>query len=400
MPSFRIDLELNGQIQSRTFQTSSVTIGRDPASDLYLEHPTVSRQHALIAEHPNGYSLVVLSANGLTGVNGTKVEKTVELQDGMRLQFGEFLATFHTQHGGSAATIPFGPVAPSGMLQDGPTQPGVSAHPGPVVIGGGVLHNAPTAAIPVIGAGFPAGQGHAPAQPHVTGPIANAHTSHGIVSWDDIAKQAHQEDPQEKVETNFERIKAANAKNKKGGIPPVVYVLLVVAIVGVLASPMLAGNGDDDIDTTSQEVAEELVYLPTDFDCLKPDGCLKEADEKYRIGIENLKKKQADVGNLFRGYMNLDMADRFVQASGKERPKQMADLDEKRKAALEELKVIEQNYQVQFHRSFQRRNYEDMYAAIVAMRAQFPDKRSRVYRDADDKEMMMKENAILPKKKK
>lgn len=401
MPSFRIDLELNGQIQSRTYTTPSVTIGRDAASDLYLEHPTVSRQHALIAEHPNGYSLVVLSANGLTGVNGTKVEKTVELQDGMRLQFGDFLATFHTTHGVSPSTIPYSPVASNGMLQDGPTQPGVSSGPVPVVIGGGVLHNAPTAAIPALGAGFPS---PSPAQVggpmHVTGPISNAHTSHGIVSWDEIAKQATHDDPNQKVESNFERIKAANAKNKAGGIPPIVYVLIVVAIGGVLAFPMFAGGNADDEGPTETQTLEEVLYLPTDFDCLKPDGCLKEADEKYRIGIENLKKKQADVGNVFRGYMNLDMADKFVKESGKERPKEMADLDAKRKEALDELKGIEQNYQVQFHRSFQRRNYEDMYAAIQAMRARFPDKRSRVYRDADDKEMMMKENAILPKKKK
>ncbi|MEZ4462855.1 MAG: hypothetical protein R3E66_24635 [bacterium] len=40
-----------------------------------------------------------------------------------------------------------------------------------------------------------------------------------------------------------------------------------------------------------------------------------------------------------------------------------------------------------------------MVSAIQAMRARFRP-RSRVHRDAEAKEMFMKENAILPKKKK
>lgn len=428
MSSFRLDLEFDGRVQSLTFDTPSVTIGRDPDSDVFLDHPTVSRQHSLIVASPQGYSLVVLSQNGLTGVDGNKVEGSVAIQNGARLQFGQFLATFHSDHG-NAATIPFTPVAGRPLLQEIATQPGVSQHQG---MGPGILHDSPTAAIPAIGMapqafgqqpqaqGFgqqPQAQGFgqqaqpqqfAPnlnptgvpaAQPRTTGAISNPQTSHGIVSWDDIAKQATSDDKAEKVETHFERMKAASDKNRKQGTNPVILLVVALAAIGATYFLVFADDNDGGGEVIVDEVNKaEIQYLADDFSCLKPDGCMDAAESRYNIGIENLKKKQADVGNLFRGYMSLDMADRFVKASGKPRPKSMADLDAKRAEALAELKTIEQNYQVQYHRSHQRRAFGDMVAAINGMRAQFPDIRSRVYKDADDKEMYMKENAILPKK--
>ncbi len=405
MPSFRLDLEFDGRVQSRTFDTPSVTIGRDPASDIFLDHPTVSRQHSLIVESPQGYSLVVLSQNGLTGVDGNKVAGSVAIQSGSRLQFGQFLATFHSDHG--AATTQFAPIVGRAMLPEGATQPGLNQNG----MGSGILHDSPTAAIPAIGMfqqspppGVAPGpsQPFAPSQPaaHQTGAISNPQTSHGIVSWDDIAKQAGSDEPgADKAATHFERMKAASDKNRKKGTNPL--VLLVVALSAIGATYFLVfADGDDlgDGPAIIETEKAEIQYLADDFACLKPDGCLDAANDRYNIGIENLKKKQADVGNLFRGYMSLDMADRFIKASGKPRPKHMADLDAKRTEALAELKTIEQNYQVQYHRSHQRRAFDDMVAAINGMRAQFPDIRSRVYKDADDKEMYMKENAILPKK--
>jgi len=415
MSSFRLDLEFDGRVQSLTFNTPSVTIGRDPASDVFLDHPTVSRQHSLIVASPQGYSLVVLSQNGLTGVDGNKIEGSVPIQNGARLQFGQFLATFHSDHG-NPATIPAG----RPLLQEIATQPGVSQHQG---LGVGILHDSPTAAIPVVGMaspgfgqqGQPQGFGQqaqpqqfapnlnptgAPAaQPRPTGAISNPHTSHGIVSWDDIANQATSDDKGDKVETHFERMKAASEKNRKQGTNPVILLVVALAAIGATYFLVFADDNDGGGEVIIDEVNKaEIQYLADDFACLKPDGCMDAAESRYNIGIENLKKKQADVGNLFRGYMSLDMADRFVKASGKPRPKSMADLDAKRTEALAELKTIEQNYQVQYHRSHQRRAFDDMVAAINGMRAQFPDIRSRVYKDADDKEMYMKENAILPKK--
>lgn len=421
MHSFRLDIELDGHVQSLTFSSPSVTIGRDPASDVFLDHPTVSRQHALIVQNSNGFTLVVVSQNGLTGVNGTQVVGQVELYDGTRLQIGQFLANFQTVQGG--ATIPFQPVRgagpmaqgypidPGGSMSSGTTPPHMALQQGdaanPVVVGdmqGQLLHNAPTAAIPAVG-GPPLPLQmtplHAPQQAAAgpnTGAISNPGTSHGIMSWDDIAKQASNEDPNEKVETHYDRLKAASQK-KQGTNPLVLLVVVIVAVTATYFYVSSSSESDSTKVVQDDTPKAEIVYLPNDFDCLKPLGCMNQAEEKYKLGIENLKKKQADVGNLFRGYMNLDMADRFVKASGQPRPEFMADLDAKRKEALTELKSIEQNYQVQYHRSQQRRQFDDMVSAIQAMRARFPDPRSRVYRDADAKEMFMKENAILPKKK-
>lgn len=65
MGSFWLEYEQNGNLQTFPFEDGNVTIGREQTCDFVLDHPTVSRQHALIVDDGSGqFRLVVLSQGG------------------------------------------------------------------------------------------------------------------------------------------------------------------------------------------------------------------------------------------------------------------------------------------------------------------------------------------------
>ena len=67
MPNLlKVRLSLKGRpIRAFTFNKQSISIGRDPAADIYLDNTGISREHALIDRTPGGYVLEDLgSANG------------------------------------------------------------------------------------------------------------------------------------------------------------------------------------------------------------------------------------------------------------------------------------------------------------------------------------------------
>jgi pSer/pThr/pTyr-binding forkhead associated (FHA) protein len=65
-------------------------IGRSGAADIRLDHPTVSRRHALLVRTP-GDELRALDDRSLNGlfVNGEKVD-WAELDDGDELEIGRY----------------------------------------------------------------------------------------------------------------------------------------------------------------------------------------------------------------------------------------------------------------------------------------------------------------------
>lgn len=79
---------------------ASLTVGRDPESDIFLNDMTVSRMHAVLAL--NGDEVSVRDAGSLNGtyVNGICVDAAI-LQDGDVLQIGTFQMLF-VNRGGSA----------------------------------------------------------------------------------------------------------------------------------------------------------------------------------------------------------------------------------------------------------------------------------------------------------
>lgn len=72
---------------------ATVTIGRRPESTLQLGDPNVSRNHAEIRPHGNGWVLVDLGSTNGTRVNGTRVSSH-ELHEGDELAFGSTVLRF------------------------------------------------------------------------------------------------------------------------------------------------------------------------------------------------------------------------------------------------------------------------------------------------------------------
>lgn len=70
-----------------------LTVGRDPASDIFLNDMTVSRSHAFIEGAPGGVSIRDDGSLNGTYVNGVVVEST-QLSDGDIVQIGTFQMVF------------------------------------------------------------------------------------------------------------------------------------------------------------------------------------------------------------------------------------------------------------------------------------------------------------------
>ena len=82
MSHFWLEVESDGHRNRFDFEKPTVSIGRDPTSDFHLDHPTISRQHALFVTNQGTVQLVVLSRNGLTAVDGNRVQGTLDLRPG------------------------------------------------------------------------------------------------------------------------------------------------------------------------------------------------------------------------------------------------------------------------------------------------------------------------------
>ena len=70
-----------------------VTIGRRPESTIQLGDPNVSRSHAEIRPHGNGWVLVDLGSTNGSRVNGTRVSSH-ELREGDEIAFGNTIVHF------------------------------------------------------------------------------------------------------------------------------------------------------------------------------------------------------------------------------------------------------------------------------------------------------------------
>jgi pSer/pThr/pTyr-binding forkhead associated (FHA) protein len=80
---------------------AALTIGRDPASDIFLNDITVSRNHAVLER--DGDRVTLRDAGSLNGtyVNG-RLADAAELHDNDSVQIGTFQMVFNAGRGGSA----------------------------------------------------------------------------------------------------------------------------------------------------------------------------------------------------------------------------------------------------------------------------------------------------------
>lgn len=70
-----------------------VTVGRLSDSTLVVEDPNISRNHAEIRPHGNGFRLVDLASTNGTKVNGERISER-QLRDGDRIGFGNITIRF------------------------------------------------------------------------------------------------------------------------------------------------------------------------------------------------------------------------------------------------------------------------------------------------------------------
>ena len=73
---------------------TTVTIGREPTSDVFLDDVTVSRNHAVILRAGDGSPLRDLGSLNGTYVNRRRIESDEVLEDGDELQIGKFRLTY------------------------------------------------------------------------------------------------------------------------------------------------------------------------------------------------------------------------------------------------------------------------------------------------------------------
>ncbi|WP_420629951.1 FHA domain-containing protein [Candidatus Leptofilum sp.] len=70
-------------------ETLSLTVGRDPVSDIILNDPEVSRQHARFTQTDAGYQVQDLGSTNGTFVNGQRLEsEPVDLEPGFTISMG------------------------------------------------------------------------------------------------------------------------------------------------------------------------------------------------------------------------------------------------------------------------------------------------------------------------
>ena len=392
MGSFWFEYEEDGNVQTFSFDGENVSIGREQSSDFVLDHPTVSRQHAIVVDDGGGeFRLVVLSRGGLTAIDGDRIQGEARLYDGSELYFGELKFRFRSDDA---------PLKSEGRASGGAQQP---QQPQQVSPAGGAAPSAETA-----GDGSPAQNLAASVDEEGSGASNTASSSAraGIESWDEIAESAVDEeeeapDPQSQggsAQSSFGQPSQASAEG--GSQPeqtdPKIVILGIVGSIALLAYSFWPGantsttSGGDPLQKKGPSVKIEV-------QCLSNAECLKGAKETYEVGTEWLEKSDTEIGNLFLGYKRLLEARTYVEKSNRDSPPpEMKKLGAKIEAARKELDKIFRNYRVKYRSAKKNGQYDEMAEALNTIQEYFPDKTAREHRWARSRILRMKDQGNYP----
>ncbi|MGA8209722.1 MAG: FHA domain-containing protein, partial [Nocardioidaceae bacterium] len=80
--------------------TETVTAGRHPDSEIFLDDVTVSRRHAEFRRTPEGYNVADVGSLNGTYVNRDRIDE-VALQGGDEVQIGKYRLVFFASHAGA-----------------------------------------------------------------------------------------------------------------------------------------------------------------------------------------------------------------------------------------------------------------------------------------------------------
>lgn len=368
MASFGLEFEQGSEVQRTSFESESISIGRDRSSDFILDHPTVSRQHALIVHQGNGmFQLVVLSRGGLTAVDGTPVESTeVTIYDGSEITLGKYTVRFRSHQ----------------------------APPKPASAG------ADEAAGGAAGMG-----GESPEQKEADEePEEEKKEGPQIKSWDEIAASS-EEDENEGQEgdvdaqmSNFQRIKEASSENDDESNPAIIIGGLAGA--ALLLFFVLSGGGSGG-SGVQQEAAtfEEQEPVKISVSCIDPSACRQEAEHNYERGINLIEQRAIETGNLFEGYTRLLEARAYLEEAGiEEIPDEMDRWQEMHDEARQSLDARFQELRVRYHQANQRNQHREMVNILNEIEAYFPERSARENEWARDRETEMKNEGIYPRR--
>lgn len=150
----RITIEVGG-VPTTYDEQRALRVGREPGSDLTLDAPTVSRNHAEFRPSGDGWEVVDLGSTHGTWVNGQQVTQMV-------LAPGTTIVRFGLTEGGATANVTLEGAAPAAPATVGPVTPGApadrpagppAATPPPAAMAATVLPNTPAMPAGVPGGG-------------------------------------------------------------------------------------------------------------------------------------------------------------------------------------------------------------------------------------------------------
>ncbi|WP_168210838.1 FHA domain-containing protein [Persicimonas caeni] len=442
MPSFWLEYDNNGDIQEFSFDSDSVSVGRDKGSDFVLDHPTVSRQHAVIVFKNGSYYLVVLSRGGLTAIDGQQLQGEQMLYDGNMLHLGQLQFRFRSNHapqkpanhaqqqapqaagfgaqgGGNQNQFGGGNQNQFGGGNQNQNQFGGGGNQNQNQFGGGGFGQQSQSGFGgqngqgggqggqgqyANGFGFgdsPAGGTDANmggAQPQPNDAQADGGSESGIISWDEIASssEAMEEADRPKEATVYDRMQQGKKKNEQTN--PLLVVVAGAAIVGLLWFTFFNDPGGGGGKQKDKVPVEEQPPVVIEVSCMGESACLQKAKDAYSVGIEKLEKKDAAISNRFEGYKKLLETEKYLEKAGKtELPKEMAKLEPAKASIRKELTDIWRQRRLQYHKAKKRSRHREMAQALDTVKAYFPDPTARENRWAAGEELYMKKKGIYPK---
>jgi hypothetical protein len=189
---------------------AGIVFGREAGSDVVVAQPEVSRRHATIAPADGGYQLTDLSTNGVW-VNGNRLQGSQVLARADVVRVGNEEFRFYADVAPAAK-----PSAPT------PSAAAAAVAPAPAPAGASPPAPAPKAAAstPAPATASPPSAPHARTPEPPTAPKAAA------------AAPAKKKEPP--TAPSAPAAGAAPSAEKKGGIPTIVWLVVIIAIMGVM----------------------------------------------------------------------------------------------------------------------------------------------------------------------
>ncbi len=395
MASFWLEFEQGGQVQKANFESSSMSLGRDRSSDFVLDHPTVSRQHALIV-HQGGdvFQLVVLSRGGMTAIDGQQVQSSeARLYDGMAITLGKYTVTFRSNQapkkpgGGQGGGQSYGAQAGQMGGQQGGGQAPMGSDGGLSSLGGDGGWNS------ALEQEAEAAEPPAPEEKEDGGA--------GIMSWDEIAatSEAEEEDDGNQTRADLARLRQSSKGKDDDESNPVVIIGALGAAAVLMLFTVLGGGGGGGGGAEGGESFDELPPLEVSVSCMDEVDCRDRARSEYEQGLDLLERRSVERGNLFEGYSRLIHAEAYLQEGGvDEIPSEMDQWQEKHDEARGALDDQFAEYRVRYHQAQSRQRHSEMADVLDDVETFFPERTARENIWARQNERQMKTEGIYPRR--